>query len=231
MAKLSKRMRMMSEKKVLNKQYAIEEAVSLLAEMATTNFKESYDLAVKLGVDVRKSDQAVRGATPLPHGVGKEVKVAVFADDELADEAKKAGAEKVGMADLVDHIKAGNFDFDVIIATPNAMRMVATLGQVLGPKGLMPNPKLGTVTTEVGAAVTTAKSGQMRYRTDRGGIVHGSVGRVGFEVSAIKENIEAVLADLQKAKPASAKGVYFQNITLSTTMSVGLTLDQASLSF
>ena len=230
MTKLSKRMRMVSEKTALDKQYTIEEAVSLLAEMATTKFKESYDLAVKLGIDARKSDQVVRGAVALPHGTGKEVRVAVFAGDELADEAKKAGAEKVGMGDLADHIKAGNFDFDVIIATPDAMRMVATLGQVLGPKGLMPNPKMGTVTAEIGAAVAVAKSGQMRYRADRGGIVHGSVGRVGFDVAAIKENVEAVLADLKKAKPVSAKGVYFQNVTLSTTMGAGLAVDQASLS-
>lgn len=231
MAKQSRRKRLAAEKVDPIKQYSIDDAIRVLSELASSVFRESFDLAVKLGIDTRKSEQAVRGAITLPHGIGKTIKVAVFADGDLAAQATEAGADLVGMEDLAEQIKAGNMDFDVLIATTTAMRIAATLGRILGPRGLMPNPKTGTVTDEIGKAVGNAKAGQMRYKTDRGGVVHGSVGRVGFEARAIKENIEAVLADLQKAKPASAKGIYFQRLTLSTTMGVGLALDQASLEF
>lgn len=230
MANLSKRKKLIAAKTDATKNYPIEEAVNLLGELAgNTKFQESFDLAVKLGVDTRKSDQAIRGATDLPHGTGKSVRVAVFAAGDLAAQAEDAGADQVGMEDLAEQIKAGKMDFDVVIAAPDAMRMVAPLGPILGPRGLMPNPKVGTVTHEVGRAVKNVKAGQMHYRTDRGGVVHGSVGRVGFSAAAIKENIEAVLTDLKKSKPAAAKGIYFQRIILSTTMGTGLSLDQNSL--
>lgn len=229
MSKLSKRRRLMAEKIDASKQYPVGEAVALLSEFASKKFSESFDMALKLGVDVRKSDQVIRGAVSLPHGKGKTVRVAVFAAGDAAAEAEAAGADQVGMEDLVQKVKGGDIDFDVAIATPDAMRLVATLGQILGPIGLMPNPKVGTVTPEVGKAVTNAKSGQMYYRVDRGGIVHGSIGQVGFSPEAIKENIEAVLTEIVKAKPATAKGIYLQQLTLSTSMGPGLVVNQSSL--
>jgi large subunit ribosomal protein L1 len=229
MTKLSKRMRAIAAKVDREKAYSIDEAVSLLNELATTRFKESIDVAVNLGVDPRKSDQAVRGATTLPHGTGKVTRVAVFAQGANADRAKAAGADIVGFEDLAETIKAGEMNFDVVIATPDAMRVVGQLGKVLGPRGLMPNPKTGTVTPDVETAVRNAKSGQVQFRADKAGIVHGSVGKVGFGPKQIKENLEALMADLRKAKPASAKGVYLKKITLSTTMGPGVVVDQASL--
>ncbi len=229
MAKLTKRQRLFAEKVDADKAYPIDEAVSLLNELSKTKFKESFDVSINLGVDPRKSDQVVRGATTLPHGSGKSVRVAVFAQGDNADAAKEAGADKVGFEDLGEEIKGGNLDFDVVIATPDAMRIVGQLGKVLGPRGLMPNPKTGTVTPDVAAAVQNAKAGQVQFRTDKAGIVHGSVGQVGFEPKAIKENLEALVNDLKKAKPASAKGVYLKKLTLSTTMGPGVSIDQASL--
>ncbi len=229
MAKLSKKMRLIAEKIDPDKAYPISEAVSLLSELAKSKFTESFDVSVNLGVDPRKSDQAVRGATTLPHGSGKTVRVAVFAQGENADKATAAGADLVGFEDLGDKIKAGELDFDVVIATPDAMRIVGPLGKVLGPRGLMPNPKTGTVTPDVETAVKNAKAGQIQFRTDKAGIVHGSVGQVGFDSAKIKENVEALIDDLKKAKPASAKGIYLKKITLSTTMGPGLAIDQASL--
>jgi large subunit ribosomal protein L1 len=228
MAKLSKRMQAIAAKIDREKAYSIDEAVNLLNELAKTKFKESLDVAVNLGVDPRKSDQAVRGATTLPHGTGKVTRVAVFAQGANADKAKAAGADIVGFEDLAEQIKGGELNFDVVIATPDAMRVVGQLGKVLGPRGLMPNPKTGTVTPDVETAVRNAKSGQIQFRADKAGIVHGSVGKVGFGPKEIKENLEALIADLKKAKPASAKGVYLKKITLSTTMGPGLAIDQAS---
>lgn len=229
MAKLSKRTRAVREKVEPGKPYLIDDAVTLLAELSTVKFKESIDVSINLGVDPKKSDQVVRGATVLPNGTGKDVRVAVFAQGEKADEAKDAGADVIGMDDLAASVKEGNLDFDVVIATPDSMRVVGQLGQVLGPRGLMPNPRLGTVTPDVAEAVKNAKAGQIRYRTDKNGIIHGGVGRVGFEPVQIKENIEALLADLRKAKPASAKGTYLKKIVLSTTMGAGILIDQSSL--
>ena len=229
MSKMTKRMRAIEEKVDPGKAYAIDEAVSLLSELSKTKFKESFDVSINLGVDPRKSDQVVRGATTLPHGTGKSVRVAVFAQGENAEAAKNAGADKVGFEDLADEVKAGNLDFDVVIATPDAMRIVGQLGKVLGPRGLMPNPKTGTVTPDVETAVQNAKAGQVQFRTDKAGIIHGSVGQVGFDAAAIKANLEALLIDLKKAKPASAKGIYLRKVTLSTTMGPGLAIDQASL--
>ena len=229
MAKLSKRMRAIATKVDREKLYSIDEAVNLLTELATTKFKESIDVAVNLGVDPRKSDQAVRGATTLPHGTGKVTRVAVFAQGVNADKARAAGADIVGFEDLAEQIKGGALNFDVVIATPDAMRVVGQLGKVLGPRGLMPNPKTGTVTPDVETAVRNAKSGQVQFRADKAGIVHGSVGKIGFGPKEIKENLEALIADLRKAKPASAKGVYLKKIMLSTTMGPGVAIDQASL--
>jgi len=229
MAKSGKRMRAIAEKIDRQRAYPIDEAVTLLSELAKTKFKESFDVSVNLGVDPRKSDQVVRGATTLPHGSGKDVRVAVFAQGEAADQATEAGADLVGFEDLAEQIKGGEMNFDVVIATPDAMRIVGQLGKVLGPRGLMPNPKTGTVTPDVVTAVQNAKAGQVQFRTDKGGIVHGSVGKVGFESQKIKENVEALLADLKKAKPASSKGIYLKKVTLSTTMGPGLAIDQASL--
>lgn len=229
MAKLSKRFRAIREKVEIGKLYSIDEAVSLLKEFSTVKFAEGVDVAVNLGIDARKSDQAVRGATTLPNGTGKDVRVAVFTQGESAEAAKAAGADLVGMEDLAEQIKAGNMDFDVVIADPAAMRVVGQLGQVLGPRGLMPNPKTGTVTPDVATAVKNAKAGQVRYRVDKNGIIHGGIGSIGFEAGALKANLEALLVDLQKAKPASAKGVYLKKVTLSTTMGPGLIIDQASL--
>ena len=219
MAKLSKRTRAIREKVEAGKLYQVEEAVALLAELSTVKFKESLDVAVNLGVDPRKSDQNVRGASVLPHGTGKTVRVAVFAQ----------GADVVGFDDLAEQVQGGEINFDVVIASPDAMRVVGKLGTILGPRGLMPNPKVGTVTPDVAQAVKNAKGGQVRYRTDKGGIVHCTVGQVGFDSNAIKENVESLLADLKKAKPSSAKGTYFKKVTLSTTMGPGLNIDPASL--
>ena len=229
MAKLSKRMRAIAEKIDAEKAYGIDEAVTLLNELAGSKFKESFDIAVNLGVDPRKSDQVVRGATTLPHGTGKTVRVAVFAQGENAEKAQAAGADLVGFDDLAETVKGGQMDFDVVIATPDAMRIVGQLGKVLGPRGLMPNPKTGTVTPDVETAVKNAKAGQVQVRTDTAGISHGSVGQVGFEPLQVRENVEALMADLKKAKPASAKGVYLRKVTLSTTMGPGVSIDQASL--
>jgi large subunit ribosomal protein L1 len=229
MARISKRKRAIRERIEAGKQYSLEEAVSLLKECATAKFNESIEVAVNLGIDAKKSDQAVRGATNLPHGTGKSVRIAVFASGENADKATAAGADLVGMEDLAEKVKAGEMDFDVVIASPDAMRVVGQLGQILGPRGLMPNPKTGTVTPDVETAVKNAKAGQVQYRTDKNGIVHGGIGKIDFELTAIKENLEAVLADLKKAKPSSSKGIYMRKVTLSTTMGPGLAIDQSSL--
>ncbi|MAO60559.1 50S ribosomal protein L1 [Alloalcanivorax profundimaris] len=229
MAKLSKRARAIREKVESGKFYQVEDAVALLNELSAVKFKESIDVSVNLGVDPRKSDQNVRGASVLPHGTGKTVRVAVFAQGAKADEAKEAGADVVGFDDLAEQVQAGEINFDVVIASPDAMRVVGKLGTILGPRGLMPNPKVGTVTPDVAQAVKNAKGGQVRYRTDKGGIIHCTVGQVGFDANAIKENVEALINDLKKAKPASAKGAYFKKITLSSTMGPGLAIDTASL--
>ena len=231
MAKLSKRVRAFREKVDANHSYPLDEAVALIKEFGTAKFNETVEIAVNLGVDARKSDQGVRGATTLPHGTGAEVRVAVFAQGESADKAKELGADFVGMEELAEQIKGGMMDFDVVIASPDAMRVVGTLGQVLGPRGLMPNPKTGTVTPDIEAAVQNAKAGQMRFRSDKNGIVHGGIGKVSFEPDAIKGNLIAVLADLKKAKPASAKGVYVRKVTLSTTMGPGVTIDHNAIDF
>jgi large subunit ribosomal protein L1 len=229
MTKLTKRQKAIAEKVDVGKVYSIEEAVAVLAEVSTVKFKEALDVSINLGIDAKKSDQQVRGATTLPHGSGKDVRVAVFTQGDNVEAAKEAGADLVGMDDLAELIKAGEMNFDVVIASPDAMRVVGMLGQVLGPRGLMPNPKTGTVTPDVATAVKNAKAGQVRYRTDKNGIIHGSIGKLGFEVNAVKENLEALIMDLKKAKPAQAKGLYLQKVTLSTTMGPGLVIDQASL--
>lgn len=229
MAKLTKRMKAVREKLQPGKLYAAEEAFTLLNELPKAKFVESIDVAVNLGVDPRKSDQVVRGSTVLPNGTGKTVRVAVFTQGANAEAAKAAGADIVGMDDLAEQVKAGNMDFDVVIASPDAMRVVGQLGQILGPRGLMPNPKVGTVTPNVADAVKNAKAGQVRYRTDKAGIIHCSIGKVGFAPNALKENLQALLADLQKAKPSTAKGSYMKKITVSTTMGPGIVLDQSSL--
>ncbi|MFA5626990.1 MAG: 50S ribosomal protein L1 [Thiohalomonadaceae bacterium] len=229
MAKLSKRMKAVREKLQPGKLYAADEAFSLLNELPKAKFVESVDVAVNLGVDPRKSDQVVRGATVLPNGTGKTVRVAVFTQGANVEAAKAAGADIVGMDDLADEVKAGKMDFDVVIASPDAMRVVGQLGQILGPRGLMPNPKVGTVAANVAEAVKNAKGGQVRYRTDKAGIIHCSIGKVGFAPEALKENLKALLADLQKAKPSTAKGIYMKKVTVSTTMGPGLVLDQNSI--
>lgn len=231
MAKLSKRAKAIGEKLEHGKLYPIEEALGLLKEMPAAKFVESVDVSVNLGVDPRKSDQVVRGATVLPNGTGKTVRVAVFTQGANADAAKEAGADIVGMDDLAEEVKKGNMNFDVVIASPDAMRVVGTLGQILGPRGLMPNPKVGTVTPDVAGAVKNAKAGQVRYRTDKAGIIHCSIGKVDFDVNKLQENLQALLADLQKAKPSSAKGVYMKKVTVSTTMGPGVSVDQTTLSF
>ena len=230
MAKLSKKQKVMAGKIESDKNYAIEEAVSLITEFASTKFSESFDVSINLGIDPRKSDQVVRGSTTLPSGTGKTVKVAVFAQGENAEKAEAAGADVVGFDDLAETIQAGNLDFDVVIATPDAMRVVGKLGTILGPRGLMPNPKVGTVTPDVETAVKNAKAGQVRFRTDKNGIVHGGIGKIGFDGAAVKSNREAWLVDLKKAKPASAKGIYIKKVVLSSTMGPGLQIDQSSLS-
>lgn len=229
MAKLTKRQKAIREKLDANKQYPITDAVALLKEVSSVKFSETVDVSINLGIDPRKSDQAVRGATTLPNGSGKDVRVAVFTQGANADAAKEAGADIVGMDELAADVKAGNMDFDVVIADPAAMRVVGQLGQILGPRGLMPNPKTGTVTPDVATAVKNAKAGQVRYRADKGGIIHGGIGKLTFEADQLKENLEALLADLKKAKPASAKGVFLKKISLSTTMGPGIVIDQSSL--
>lgn len=230
MAKLSKRTQALRAKIDRNAVYPVEQALGLIKETATAKFDESVDAAIQLGVDARKSDQVVRGSTVLPNGTGKDVRVAVFAQGENAEKAKEAGADVVGFEDLAEAMKGGDLNYGVVIATPDAMRVVGQLGQILGPRGLMPNPKVGTVTADVATAVKNAKAGQVRFRTDKNGIIHAGVGKIEFEANAIKENIEALLADLKKLKPASAKGVYVKKVTLSSTMGPGLAIDQASLS-
>ena len=229
MAKLTKKQKLINEKVDPTKAYGIDEAVALLKELSKVKFSETVDAAINLGIDARKSDQAVRGATSLPHGTGNAVRVAVFTQGANADAAKEAGAEFVGMEELAAEVKGGMMDFDVVVADPAAMRVVGQLGQVLGPRGLMPNPKTGTVTPNVAEAVKKAKAGQVRFRADKGGIIHGGIGKVSFEANAIKENLEALIADLKKAKPSTAKGVYLKKISLSTTMGPGLVIDQSSL--
>jgi large subunit ribosomal protein L1 len=230
MAKLSKRQKMIREKVDATRAYPIDEAVALLVELGqSVKFTESVDVAVNLGVDARKSDQVVRSSTVLPHGTGKTVRVAVFTQGANAEKATAAGADIVGMDDLAEEVKKGNMDFDVVIATPDAMRVVGQLGQILGPRGLMPNPKVGTVTPDVETAVKNAKAGQVRYRTDKNGIIHAPLGNVEFSAQNIQENLEALIADLKKAKPSSAKGVYLKKITISSTMGPGLTIDQSGL--
>ena len=229
MAGMSKRRKAAREKVDSQKAYVIDDALGLVKELAVAKFPESIDVSVNLGVDPRKSDQVVRGSTVLPNGTGKSVRVAVFAQGENADKASSAGADKVGFDDLAEDVKAGKLDFDVVIATPDAMRVVGQLGQILGPRGLMPNPKVGTVTADVETAVKNAKAGQVRYRTDKAGIIHCPIGRADFEVPALKENLEALLADLKKAKPASAKGAYVKKLTISSTMGPGVSVDRASV--
>ncbi|MEI6069311.1 MAG: 50S ribosomal protein L1 [Methylococcaceae bacterium] len=229
MAKLSKKAKLVKSKVDRTKQYSVIEAVNILKELGTAKFNEAIDVSVNLGVDPRKSDQNVRGATVLPNGTGKTVRVAVFTQGPNADAAKAAGADIVGMEDLAELVKKGEMNFDVVIASPDAMRVVGQLGQILGPRGLMPNPKVGTVTADVATAVKNAKSGQVRYRTDKGGIIHCTLGKVTFEATDIQGNLEALLSDLRKAKPTAAKGIYIKKITLSSTMGPGLWLDASSI--
>lgn len=229
MASLSKRKKLAREKVDATALYQIDDALSLVKELATSKFPESIDVSVNLGVDPRKSDQVVRGSTVLPNGTGKTVRVAVFAQGENADKARDAGADIVGFEDLAEAVKGGEMNFDVVIATPDAMRVVGTLGQILGPRGLMPNPKVGTVTADVETAVKNAKAGQVRYRTDKAGIIHCPIGRVDFEVPALKENLTALIVDLKKYKPAASKGAYLMKLTVSSTMGPGISVDRASV--
>jgi len=228
MAKLSKKAKLVKSKVDKTKQYSITEAVQLLKDLGTDKFNEAIDISVNLGVDPRKSDQNVRGATVLPNGTGKTVRVAVFTQGPNAEAAKAAGADIVGMEDLAELVKKGEMNFDVVIASPDAMRVVGQLGQILGPRGLMPNPKVGTVTPDVAMAVKNAKSGQVRYRTDKSGIIHTTLGKLTFDAKDIQGNLEALLADLRKAKPTASKGIYIKKITLSSTMGPGLWLDPSS---
>jgi len=229
MARISKRKQAARDKVDSTRAYVIDEALALVKELAMAKFPESVDVAVNLGVDPRKSDQVVRGSTVLPNGTGKTVRVAVFAQGENAEKAKAAGADIVGFEDLAEEVKKGQMNFDVVIATPDAMRVVGQLGQILGPRGLMPNPKVGTVTADVDGAVKNAKAGQVRYRTDKAGIIHCPIGRADFAVDALKENLNALLADLRKAKPASSKGSYVQKLTVSSTMGPGVAVDRTSV--
>lgn len=225
----SKRVRAFREKVDRDTAKPVDDALGLVKELATAKFPESVDVSVNLGVDPRKSDQVVRGSTVLPHGTGKSVRVAVFAQGAAADAATEAGAEIVGLDDLAEKVKKGELDFDMVVAAPDAMRVVGGLGKILGPRGLMPNPKVGTVTPDVGEAVRKAKAGQVQYRTDKAGIIHCSIGKANFEVAALRENLEALIGDLQKAKPSAAKGVYLRKITVSSTMGPGVSVDKASL--
>ncbi|GEA62131.1 MULTISPECIES: 50S ribosomal protein L1 [Vibrio] len=229
MAKLTKRMRVIREKVDVTKEYEINEAVALLKELATAKFNESVDVAVNLGIDARKSDQNVRGATVLPHGTGREIRVAVFTQGANAEAAKEAGADIVGMEDLAEQVKKGEMNFDVVVASPDAMRVVGQLGTILGPRGLMPNPKVGTVTPNVAQAVKNAKAGQVRYRNDKNGIIHTTIGKASFEAAQLQENLESLLVALKKAKPSSAKGTFLKKVSISTTMGAGVAVDQASL--
>lgn len=229
MAKITKRKAQIREKVDSSVAYKVEDAITLLKEFASKKFNECVDIALNMGLDPRKPDQALRLSTKLPNGTGKQVRVAVFAQGDNASSAQEAGADIVGFEDLADSIKKGNLDFDVVIATPDAMRIVGQLGQILGPRGLMPNPKVGTVTPNVAAAVSDAKGGQVRYRTDKYGIIHCAVGKIDFKSEDIVANINALLADVRKAKPSTAKGVYFKKVTLSTTMGPGLTIDLSSV--
>lgn len=229
MAKVSKRVAAFQAKVDRNKFYPIDEALGLVKEFATAKFDESIDVAVQLGIDAKKSDQVVRGSVVLPAGTGKSVRVAVFAQGEKAEQAKAAGAEIVGMEDLADQIKGGKIDFDILIASPDAMRIVGTLGQILGPRGLMPNPKVGTVSPDVAGAVKNAKAGQVQFRVDKAGIVHATIGRRSFEPSSLKNNLLALLDSLNKAKPAASKGVYLRKVAVSSTMGAGVRVDQNSL--
>jgi large subunit ribosomal protein L1 len=231
MGKLSKRMRSIRERMEKGKLYNADEAFALLKDLSSVKFTENVDVAVNLGVDPRKSDQVVRGSTVLPHGIGKQVRVAVFAQGAAAEAALAAGADRVGMEDLSEDVKAGNLNFDVVVAAPDAMRVVGQLGKILGPRGLMPNPKVGTVTPDVAQAVRNAKAGQVRYRTDKAGIIHCPLGKVDFEVPALRENLEALLGNLMKAKPSTSKGVYMKRVTVSTTMGPGVAVDHQALSF
>ncbi|WP_283709582.1 50S ribosomal protein L1 [Pseudoalteromonas prydzensis] len=229
MAKLTKRMRTIREKVEATKDYEINEAVALLKELATAKFVESVDVAVNLGIDARKSDQNVRGATVLPNGTGRDVRVAVFTQGANAEAAKEAGAELVGMEDLAELVKKGEMNFDVVVASPDAMRVVGQLGQILGPRGLMPNPKTGTVTPNVAEAVKNAKAGQVRYRNDKNGIIHTTIGKVDFTAEQLQQNLESLIVALKKAKPSQAKGVYVKKVTISTTMGAGVAVDQSTL--
>ena len=229
MAKLTKRMRVIRDKVDATREYDITEAIALLKELATAKFVESVDVAVNLGIDARKSDQNVRGATVLPNGTGRDIRVAVFTQGANAEAAKEAGAELVGMEDLAALVKKGEMNFDVVIASPDAMRVVGQLGTILGPRGLMPNPKVGTVTPNVAQAVKNAKAGQVRYRNDKNGIIHTTIGKVDFDAAQLKENLESLLVALKKAKPTSAKGVFLKKVSISTTMGAGVSLDQATL--
>ena len=230
MAKLTKRQKAIAAAVEANKVYTLEEAVQVLNSLPAAKFKESLDISVNLGVDPRKSDQVVRGATTLPAGTGITVRVAVFAQGAAAEAAKEAGADVVGFDDLAESIQGGNLDFDVVIAAPDAMRVVGKLGTILGPRGLMPNPKMGTVTPDVANAVKNAKSGQARYRVDKGGIIHAAIGQLGFSEEAVRQNVETLIADLKRLKPATSKGVYVKKITLSSTMGPGLTVDVNNVS-
>ena len=229
MATRSKRMKAVREQVDRGRLHDVSEALALLKSLSSVRFSESVEVSVNLGVDPRKSDQVVRGSTIMPNGLGKESRVAVFAQGAAADAAREAGADIVGMDDLAEQVQAGNLDFDVVIAAPDAMRVVGKLGRILGPRGLMPNPKVGTVTPDVAGAVRNAKAGQVQYRTDRAGIIHCSIGKVGFEVEALKENLDALLGDLNRAKPGTSKGVYMRKVTLSTTMGPGIGIDKATL--
>ncbi len=231
MARLTKRARLIRERTDRAKVYPADEAFALLKEVSSVKFIESVDVAVNLGVDPRKSDQLVRGSSVLPHGTGKQVRVAVFAQGPSADAAKEAGAELVGMDDLAERVRAGTLDFDVVIASPEAMRLVGQLGKILGPRGLMPNPKVGTVTPDVAQAVHNAKAGQVRYRVEKGGIVHCPLGKVSFTPLQLRENLEVLLASLQKAKPSTSKGIYMQRVTVSSTMGPGLRVDHTALKY
>jgi len=229
MAKITRRTRVIREKVDVTKEYEINEAVALLQELATAKFVESIDVAVNLGIDARKSDQNVRGAILLPHGTGRKIRVAVFTQGANAEAAKEAGADIVGMEDLADQVNKGDMNFDVVVASPDAMRVVGRLGAILGPRGLMPNPKVGTVTPNVAEAVKNAKAGQVRYRNDKNGIIHTTIGKANFSAEQIQENLEVLLVALKKAKPSSAKGIFLQKVSISTTMGAGVAVDQASL--
>ncbi len=229
MATRSKRMKVIREQIDRGKLHDVFEALTLLKDLSSVRFSESVEVSVNLGVDPRKSDQVVRGSTIMPNGLGKESRVAVFAQGAAADAAREAGANIVGMDDLAEKVQAGNLDFDVVIAAPDAMRIVGKLGRILGPRGLMPNPKVGTVTPDVAGAVRNAKAGQIQYRTDRAGIIHCAIGKIGFEVDALKQNLDALLSDLNRAKPGTSKGVYMRKVTLSTTMGPGVVIDKATL--